>query len=351
MRWIALVLVAAAAVAACGDDSDEGATATTAATAAAATSEPAMAERIVPVNGDLAEVVYALGLGDQVVATDISATYPPEAAATPKIGYQRTLVAETILSFEPTVVLADDNAGPPEVLDQLRAAGVRVVDVPKQTDLDAPAAKIRAVAGALGVPERGEELVAGLDADLAAAKDAAEAAVARSGRPKVLALYLRGDAVQLTFGEGSGVDAVIEAAGGTDVGTEMGVVGHRPAVDREHRRRRAGHPPRDDDGAGVGRRRRRARRPARPRPHPGSARTGASSPSRTSTSTASGRAPASSSASWSSSSTPDHPHQQRGPSMRTRTLTALTLAAALALVACGGDDDDARRPRRRRRRR
>ncbi len=224
MRWIALVLVAAAAVAACGDDSDEGATATAATTTAtAATSEPAIAERIVPVNGDLAEVVYALGLGDQVVATDISATYPPEAAATPKIGYQRTLVAETILSFEPTVVIADDNAGPPEVLDQLRAAGVRVVDVPKQADLDAPAAKIRAVAGALGVPERGEELVAGLDADLAAAKDAAEAAVARSGRPKVLALYLRGDAVQLTFGEGSGVDAVIEAAGGTDVGTEMGV--------------------------------------------------------------------------------------------------------------------------------
>ena len=55
--------------------------------------------RIVPVNGDIAEIVYALGLGDHVVATDISATYPAEAADTPKVGYQRTLVAETILSF------------------------------------------------------------------------------------------------------------------------------------------------------------------------------------------------------------------------------------------------------------
>ena len=52
----------------------------------------------------------------------------------------------------------------------------------------------------------------------------ADAAVAASGRPKVLALYLRGPNVQLVFGKGSGIDAVIAAAGGTDLGTEMGVV-------------------------------------------------------------------------------------------------------------------------------
>jgi iron complex transport system substrate-binding protein len=186
------------------------------------------AARIVPVNGDLAEVVYALGLGDQVVATDISATYPPEAAATPKIGYQRTLVAETILSYEPTVVLADDLAGPPEVLAQLEDAGVRVVQIPRRRDLEGPAEKIRAVAEALDVPDRGAELVDGLEADLSAGAERAEAAVARGGRPNVLALYLRGEGVQQVFGEGSGIDAVIAAAGGTDLGTEMGVVDNAP---------------------------------------------------------------------------------------------------------------------------
>lgn len=203
-------VAALALLAACGDDgADAG---------------PAASARIIPVNGDLAEVVYALGLGDQVVATDISATYPPAADATPKIGYQRTLVAETILSFEPTVVLADDLAGPPEVLDQLRDAGVEVVDIDRQTTLDAPAAKIRAVAAALGVDERGEELVATLETELAEASEQAAEAVAASGRPTVLALYLRGENVQLAFGAGSGIDAVIDAAGGKDLGTEMGVV-------------------------------------------------------------------------------------------------------------------------------
>jgi iron complex transport system substrate-binding protein len=238
-RAALLVALVVAGATACGTDDDDGAGAptaptdvtttlavaapSTAATTAPAT-EPAAAERIIPVNGDLAEVVYALGLGDQVVATDISATYPAEAQDTPKIGYQRALVAETILSFEPTVILADDNAGPPEVLEQVRSAGVRVVDLPHQSTLDSVAVKIRAVAEALAVPDRGAELVTTFEDELAAATTRADTAVATSGRPKVLALYLRGTNVQLVFGEGSGIDAVIAAAGGTDLGTEMGVV-------------------------------------------------------------------------------------------------------------------------------
>jgi iron complex transport system substrate-binding protein len=242
-RPVATALAALLALAACGggDDAASDPVATAAAaspapataiaatvapatTAATMTSQPATAERIIPVNGDLAEVVYALGLGDQVVATDISATYPPAANDTPKIGYQRTLVAETILAHEPTVVLADDLAGPPEVLDQLEAAGVRVVRTTREDTIDSPARKIREVAAALGVVRRGEELVATLEAQLADAAAQAADAVAASGRPTVLALYLRGPNVQLAFGAGSGIDAVIDAAGGRDLGTAMGVV-------------------------------------------------------------------------------------------------------------------------------
>jgi len=235
MRRRAALLVAllVAGATACGgrDDGSAAPPASTVVTtvpataaAAPATTGAAPVERIIPVNGDLAEVVYALGLGDEVVATDISATYPAAARATPKIGYQRALVAETILSFEPTVVLADDNAGPPEVLDQVRSAGVRVVDLPHQSTLGSVAEKIRAVADALAVPEEGEELVTTFEDELDEATTRADAAVAASGKPKVLALYLRGTNVQLVFGTGSGIDAVIAAAGGIDLGTEMGVV-------------------------------------------------------------------------------------------------------------------------------
>ena len=195
----------------------------TAASIAAEFPPVADASRIIPVNGDLAEVVYALGLGDRVVATDISATYPEAAEDTPKVGYQRTLTAETILSFEPTVVLADDRAGPVEVFDQLRAAGVDVVIVEHRADIESPAYKIRAVASTLDAVDAGERLVDEFERELDDGRDIAAAGIAAGGRPLVLALYLRGGAVQLVFGTGSGIDAVVEAAGGNNAGSEMGI--------------------------------------------------------------------------------------------------------------------------------
>jgi len=183
------------------------------------------ASRIIPVNGDIAEVVFALGLGDAVVATDISATYPPEADALPEVGYQRTLLAEQILSHEPTVVLANADAGPPEVLDQIRSADIPVVVLDYPPDLTGPATKIRLVAQALGVPARGEALAREVDATLQAATDDAHTRIEADGgrRPRAVFLYLRGETVQQVGGEGSGVDALLAAAGAVDVGLEMGI--------------------------------------------------------------------------------------------------------------------------------
>jgi iron complex transport system substrate-binding protein len=183
------------------------------------------ASRIVPVNGDIAEVVFALGLGDAVVGTDVSATYPPEADALPEVGYQRTLLPEPLLSLDPTVVIGNTDAGPPEVLDQVRDTGVPVVILDYPHDLTGPATKIRLVAQALGVPARGEALARQVEDGIQAASDEAERRVeAAGGEPlRAVFLYLRGTAVQQLGGRGSRVDALLEAAGVVDVGVELGV--------------------------------------------------------------------------------------------------------------------------------
>src|SRR5690606_33392795 len=81
--------------------------------------QPAFAaERIVTLGGDVTEIVFALGAGAAVVATDVSSVHPAAAAALPKLGYQRTLSAEGVLAQAPTLTLASDEAGPPPVLDQ-----------------------------------------------------------------------------------------------------------------------------------------------------------------------------------------------------------------------------------------
>ena len=181
-------------------------------------------DRIVPVDGDLAEIVFALGLGDHVVATDISATYPPEVDQLPDIGYQRALNPEPIAAVEPTVVLATDLAQPPETLEQLRRLGIPVVVIDRQPGLEGPAAKIQAVAESLGVPARGARLAATTTSQIEAAVADADTA---TSVPRVLPLYLRGSQIQLILGSGTGIDDVLPAVGAVDVAAELGVVDTR----------------------------------------------------------------------------------------------------------------------------
>jgi iron complex transport system substrate-binding protein len=178
-------------------------------------------ERIIPLDGNVAEIVFALGLGDRVVATDISAVYPAEADALPEIGYQRALAAEPIAAFEPTVVIGTDLAGPAEVLDELERLGIPVVIVPAPPTKEGPAIKIRAVGAALGVEEEADSLAARVESEIA---EAARMGRAASVRPRVLALYVRGSNTQLVLGEGSGFDWIIDVAGGIDVADDLGVI-------------------------------------------------------------------------------------------------------------------------------
>ena len=182
-------------------------------------------ERIIPLDGDVAEVVFALGLGPNVVATDLSATYPPEADALPEIGYQRALSAEAVAAVAPTVLLATDLAGPPEALDDMRRLGFPLVVVPNDATSTGAGRKIRAVAAALGVPRRGESLAQGLDDAIAAAAVAPGAVEAPL---RVIALYVRGTAAQLVLGASSSTRWLIEAAGGIDVSASMSITDPAP---------------------------------------------------------------------------------------------------------------------------
>jgi iron complex transport system substrate-binding protein len=184
--------------------------------------------RIVPLSGDIAEIVYELGLAEQVVGVDVSAVYPEGVwDGLPTIGFERQLSAEGILSLNPTVVIGKEQAGPITVLDQIRAAGVPVVIVPEPQTIEAPALKIASVAAALGVPEAGASLVATTQASI-------DAAIARgatsTSKPTVMFLYVRGGGTQLIGGKGSVADAMIEAAGGIDAGTAAGITYFMPVT-------------------------------------------------------------------------------------------------------------------------
>jgi len=177
-------------------------------------------DRIIPLDGTVAEVVFALGLGERVVATDMSATFPAEADELPEIGYQRALSAETIASYAPTVLLATDIAGPPGVIEDLRRLGFAVVIVPNSSGPAGPPEKIRAVATALGVSQIGSKLAAQVEEEIAAST-----VVEVESRPRVVSLYLRGASTQLVLGKSSATHWIIEAAGGESMATVLNITG------------------------------------------------------------------------------------------------------------------------------
>lgn len=132
--------------------------------------EIADTSRIVTIGGAVTEIVYALGFGDKVIAIDITSTYPAEIKKLPSIGYMRALAPEGVLSLGPTLVLAIQGSGPAEAVDVLSRASVPFVLIPEGADEDAVLKKIRAVAKALGVSEKGEQLVKTVSEDMQAAK-------------------------------------------------------------------------------------------------------------------------------------------------------------------------------------
>ncbi|QTX05801.1 heme/hemin ABC transporter substrate-binding protein [Agromyces archimandritae] len=182
------------------------------------------------ISGTLAATVFALGLGDRVVGRDSSTGFAA-AAELPVVTHGgHSLTAEAILSLDPDVVITDTTLGPRDVLGQLRDAGIPVVTTTQERTVDNVAEVIGEVAAALGVPERGrlltEQVQGGLDEVTAGIRAAIPA---EADRPRTLFLYVRGNAnVYYLFGEESGADSLIEAAGGRDVAGEIGWTGMRP---------------------------------------------------------------------------------------------------------------------------
>ncbi|GLU50435.1 heme/hemin ABC transporter substrate-binding protein [Nocardiopsis ansamitocini] len=182
--------------------------------------EVADVSRILPLTGAIAEVVYTLGLGDNVVGRDVTATFD-EAADLPVVSQGHEVSAEGVLALEPTLILADTWTGPYETVQQLRASGVTVVIVDQVWSLDEMYPRINQIAELLGVPERGEQLVERTQQQMADVRESVPDAA--SGRT-IAFLYLRGSAgVYLLGGPGSGADALLAELGAKDAGTESGL--------------------------------------------------------------------------------------------------------------------------------
>ncbi|WP_286799298.1 ABC transporter substrate-binding protein [Pandoraea sp. 64-18] len=183
-------------------------------------------KRVVVAGGALTEIVYALGAQDRVIANDLTSLYPEAATRLPKIGYLRTLSAEGVLSLRPDLLLAGAEAGPPNVLSQIAAAGVPVERFVHGYTAERVIDNIRAVATALRVPKDGARVADRFTADWLRVRDDVEQRYGIARRPRVLFILGHMGNQVMVAGQDTAAHAMLAYAGAENA--LRGFTGYRP---------------------------------------------------------------------------------------------------------------------------
>lgn len=172
---------------------------------------PRAPQRIVSVAPSNTELLFALGLGDQVIAVTSDCNYPPEAAAKEKIGDFKPSI-ERIAALAPDLVVAVRDLQP-DTISKLDEAAVPVLVLDPYT-WDALFEAIELLGEATGTERKARELVEEMKSKREQVRGQTKD-LSQHERPKVMVEI--GDQPLMLAGPGTFVDQLIEDAGGRNI--------------------------------------------------------------------------------------------------------------------------------------
>ncbi len=126
--------------------------------------------RIVCLSKHLTEMVFALGKGHDVVAVDLSSTYPDSAKLLKTVGYHRALSPEAIISMNPDLVMHSNDIGPENVLPQITKAGLNVKAFGGANTFDSAKILLHDLGKFFGEEHKADSITKKMDGDFAKAK-------------------------------------------------------------------------------------------------------------------------------------------------------------------------------------
>lgn len=112
--------------------------------------------RIISLAPNLTEIVYALGLGDELVGNTNQCDYPAEAKKIQKIGDYNNPVIEKILEAKANVVLSTEG-NPRPTINAMKKLGLHVVETNPHT-IDELIASIQYLGKRLNAEDRGNQI-------------------------------------------------------------------------------------------------------------------------------------------------------------------------------------------------
>ncbi|CAD5106941.1 heme/hemin ABC transporter substrate-binding protein [Zestomonas carbonaria] len=182
----------------------------------AVAAEP-LPQRWVSAGGSLSEWIVELGGQDRLVGVDTTSQHPAELKELASIGYQRQLAAEGILSLKPDLLVGTEEMGPPPVLEQLKAAGVRIETLSAKADLTTLESNLTRLGELLGDAPRAAQVLA----DYRQRLETQAAWVANAQRsqaaPRVMLLLGHAGSRPMAAGRDTAAAWLIERAGGQNV--------------------------------------------------------------------------------------------------------------------------------------
>lgn len=165
--------------------------------------------KIVSLNGTVSEIVAGLGLEKNIVGTDIASNYPESLKSKPKVGHNRKINVEGVLSLQPNIVVAIDKEVSPQLAAQFETAGIKLLLFKQEFSVAGVKNLIRSVGDSLLQQAKADSLIKVFDTEVVSAQKQ----VANTKKAKVLFIYARGTGTMMVGGLGTQVDKVIELAG------------------------------------------------------------------------------------------------------------------------------------------
>jgi iron complex transport system substrate-binding protein len=171
--------------------------------------------RIVCLSKQLTEMVFALGKGHDLVAVDLSSTYPDSAKLLKTVGYHRALSPESIIAMNPGLVIHSNDIGPENVLPQITNAGLNIKAFGGANTIDSARLLLKQLGAFFGEAAKADSLCKKMDKDIAIAADSLKS-IPAVDTPRVMIIHFgRAGNVYFVMSGRAGVgDEMIKLAGG-----------------------------------------------------------------------------------------------------------------------------------------
>ncbi len=167
-------------------------------------------KKIVSLAPNITEILFALGLDEEIVGVSIHCNYPEKAKSRPRVGTYLSVDFERIVNLRPDLIIATGAGNPKDVVERLEELGLQTYVVfPK--NFDGILQSIIHIGQAVDREKQASMIIQNMESR----KERIVRLTRRLNKPKVF--FQIGEAPIFTVGKGSFGDNLINLAGGENI--------------------------------------------------------------------------------------------------------------------------------------